>query len=92
MVERGDPAVFVPKALIRMRAGNFDRWNDDTWSVDSTSVGRARRRETTRRSDCRGPAGSGYGASHFRYFWGLRGHWVTATPVTTVPRRPNPRS
>ncbi len=49
-------------------------WTDDVWVVDSTPVECGRSRENVKRSDLAGWAQYGYGASHTRYFWGLRLH------------------
>jgi len=58
------------------------------WVVDSTPVECGRSRETVKRSDLAGWAQYGYGASHTRYFWGLRLHLVCTLhglPVAFAP-------
>jgi Transposase DDE domain len=62
--------------LIRLLAAGTSLWTDDVWVADSTPVECGRSRETARRSELAGWAEYGYGASHSRYFWGLRLHLV----------------
>jgi hypothetical protein len=85
------------KAFIRTLAQDSDFWADTVWITDSTPVECARSRPTAKRSDLAGWAGYGYGASHSRYFWGLRLYlvctpagmpilWALATPNSTSAR------
>jgi Transposase DDE domain len=77
-------AFFLFIRVIRMLAMDTSLWSDDVWVVDSTPVQCGCSRETVKRSDAAGWAEYGYGASHCRYFWGLRLHLVctlTGLPV-----------
>ena len=65
--------------VIGWLARDSPSWWDDLWLVDSTPVECGRSRQTQQRSDLGGWAEYGYYASHSRYFWGLRLHFV-ATP------------
>jgi hypothetical protein len=62
--------------VIRVLAADTSLWADDVWVVDSTPVECGRSKETVKRSGLAGWAQYGYGASHSRYFWGLRLHLV----------------
>ena len=64
------------KYFIRALAADTDLWTDDVWVADSTPVECGRSGQTAKRSALAGWAGSGYCASHSRYFWGLRLHLV----------------
>ncbi|MGH3389712.1 MAG: IS982 family transposase [Actinomadura sp.] len=62
--------------VTRLLATDTSVWSDNVWIVDSTSVECGRSRETVKRSDLAGWAEYGYGASHSRFFWGLRLHLI----------------
>ena len=66
----------VLDVLIHHLAADTSVFTDDVLVVDSTPVECARSRETVKRSALAGWAEYGYGASHSRYFWGLRLHLV----------------
>jgi hypothetical protein len=84
-------AVPLLKRIIRELAADTDLWADPVWLVDSTPVECARSRPTVQRSDLAGVAGSGYCASHSRYFWGLRLHLIctpAGLPITWALANP----
>ena len=64
------------KMVLRVLSVDTTLWTDDVWVIDSTPVECDRSKETVRRSDLAGWAEYGYGASHSRYFWGLRLHLI----------------
>jgi hypothetical protein len=66
------------RRVIRDLAADTDLWADPVWLVDSTPVECARSRPTVQRAELAGVAG--YGASHSRYFGGLRLHLI-CTPA-----------
>ena len=79
------------RAVIRLLATDTERWDDDTWVMDSTPVECGRSRPTALRSDLAGWASYGYCASHSRWFWGLRLHLVctpAGLPVTFALANP----
>lgn len=53
-------------------------WFDDLWITDATAVPCGKSRATVKRSDLAGHAGSGYCASHSRWYWGLKLYLVCA--------------
>lgn len=55
---------------------------DDVLLMDSTPVECGRSVETSRRSDLAEACGYGYCASHSRFFWGMRLHWLSAPDGT----------
>jgi hypothetical protein len=55
---------------------------DDLLLMDSTPVECGRSVETTRRSALADACGYGYCASHSRFFWGMRLHWLCAPDGT----------
>ena len=80
--------------LISAFATSCPSYTDDVWLVDSTPVECGRSREAAKRSDLVGWAGYGYGASHSRYFWGLRLHLITTPsglPVAFALTNPSTR-
>jgi len=82
------------EALTVVFASDSPGFHDDLVLVDSTPVECARSVETTRRSQLADAADYGYCASHSRYFWGFRLHWLFAldgTPralMLTSPKTP----
>ena len=65
------------KHVLGALARDCPSFHDDVWLVDSTPVECGRSRDTVQRSDLAGWAAYGYCASHSRWFWGLRLHFIT---------------
>ncbi|MEU1626462.1 IS982 family transposase [Streptomyces sp. NPDC020096] len=85
-------ALPLVKKAIRMLAVDTDFWFDNHWIADSTPVECGRSRPTVKRSEMAGWAGYGYGASHSRFFWGLRLYLVcTPTGMQTLWALANPK-
>ncbi len=68
------------KRVIRTLARDTDFWHDAVWIADSTPVPCGMSRPTVKRSQLAGWANYGYGASHSRFFWGLR-LYLVCTPA-----------
>src|SRR5436305_883715 len=72
-------------ALIRILAVDTDLGGDDLLGGRLHPVECGRSRPTAKRSQLAGWAGSGYCASHSRFFWGLRLHLVCTRPACPSP-------
>src|SRR3954462_9235940 len=62
--------------LIRQLAADTSVWSDDVWVIPPPPTECPRPRGAPPRPARAGGAESGYGASHSRYFWGLRLHLI----------------